>query len=343
MEADLGRSSGAEGERSMEARTPTVLFLAGSGRSGSTLVERMLGQIPGFVNVGEVIDLFRRVYLGDELCGCGTRFSQCAFWREVGDRAFDGWNTELVAEVAGLQARVARQRYIPHHLSPRKRARFRSDAEVYRQRYVELYQAISATAGARIVVDASKWPAQAMALSRSSLDLRVIQVVRDVRGVAWSMNKRDLIRPHATIGREVMFRQGIVTAATRWTLCQAEVDAVRLTGTPVAVLSYEDLATNARSAVATVLELLSLHVDDADLSHLRRHEADLGSSHGLSGNPSRFTAGVTPLRIDEEWRDKMPRPSQALLAMIGSPHRLRGTWAGGSRRPTQPAVRGGHD
>lgn len=324
----------------MTAGTPTVVFLAGSGRSGSTLVERMLGQIPGFVNVGELIDLFRRVYHGDELCGCGAPFSRCPFWRDVGDRAFDGWNAELVAEVASLQTRVARQRYIPHHLSPRQSARFRSDLEVYRQRYAELYQAISESAEARVIVDASKWPAQAMALSRSPLDLRVVQVVRDVRGVAWSMNKRDLVRPHATTGREVMYRQGIVAAATRWTLCQAEVDAVRLSGTPVAVLSYEDLATNARTAVAASLEALDLHVDDVDLSHLRRHEADLGASHGLSGNPSRFTAGVTPLRIDEEWREKMPRHSQALLAMIGSPHRVRGTWVGNSLRPVQPVARG---
>jgi len=39
---------------------PPVMYIAGSGRSGSTMLERVLGEMPGFVNVGELIDLFRR-------------------------------------------------------------------------------------------------------------------------------------------------------------------------------------------------------------------------------------------------------------------------------------------
>lgn len=319
----------------MGADAPTVVFIAGSGRSGSTLVERMLGGIPDFVNVGELIDLFRRVYVGDELCGCGNRFSQCDFWREVGDRAFGGWTPELVAEVATLQAQVARQRHIPYLLSPYKRPSFRDRLHTYRDRYVRLYQAIARTAGARVVVDASKWPAQGLALSRSALDLRVIHVVRDVRGVAWSMNKRDLVRPHAVGAREVMFHQGVAAAAGRWALCQSEVDAIRLSGAPVALLAYEQLATRARAVIGRTLEELNLSVADAELGHLGPHEADLGASHGLSGNPSRFTAGATPLRLDEEWREKMPRASQTLLALIGMPHRVRTRCINSTQRPVE--------
>ncbi len=314
---------------------PTVVFIAGSGRSGSTLVERMLGAIPGFVNVGELIDIFRRVYAGDELCGCGEPFSQCPFWCEVGDRAFGGWSSELVAEMAELQSQVARQRHIPHLLSPYQRQAFRDSLGTYRDRYGELYQAIALTAGARVVVDASKWPSQALALSRSRLDLRVVHVVRDVRGVAWSMNKRDLERPHATGGREVMFHQGIAVAAGRWVVCQSEVDAVRLSGTPTVLLSYEELATRARSVIGQTLDQLELTVPEDELRHLGPHEADLGASHGLSGNPSRFTAGVTPLRLDEEWREKMPRVSQSVLAVIGTPQRVRMTWTNAARRPVE--------
>ena len=69
---------------------PTVLFIAGTGRSGSTLLERALGVMPGYVNVGELVDLFRRVAAEDERCGCGERFSTCPFWREVGERLLWG-------------------------------------------------------------------------------------------------------------------------------------------------------------------------------------------------------------------------------------------------------------
>lgn len=317
----------------MTADTPTIVFIAGSGRSGSTLVERMLGEIHGFVNVGELIDIFRRVHAGDELCGCGERFSLCAFWREVGDRAFGGWNSALVVQMSQLQARVARQRHIPQLLSPFQRRSFQDSLAAYQDQYAKLYKAIALTAGARVVVDASKWPAQALALSRGPINLRVIHVVRDVRGVAWSMNKRDLVRPHAPGEREVMFHQGVAVAAARWAVCQSEVDAVRLSGTPTVLLPYETLAGAARSAISHSLDELDLTVADDELGHLGSGEAYLGSSHGLSGNPSRFTAGVTPLRLDEEWREKMPPASQALLAVIGTPHRVRTRWIKRARRP----------
>lgn len=320
----------------MRTEDPTVVFIAGSGRSGSTLVERMLGEIEAFVNVGELIDLFRRVYAGDELCGCGQQFSQCGFWREVGERAFGGWSADLVAEMAELQSQVARQRHIPHLLSHYQRTAFRGALTRYQLRYRALYQAIAGTAGAGVIVDASKWPAQALALSRGPIDLRVIHVVRDVRGVAWSMNKRDLVRPHATGVRDVMFHQGFMAAGGRWAVTQSEVDAVRLSGTATAILPYEELVTGARSAISRSLDQLDLAVPDKELEHLGVHEANLGTSHGLSGNPSRFSAGVTPLQLDEEWRLKMPRASQALLAVLATPHRVRTRYIKGTRRQADP-------
>ena len=36
---------------------PRVLFIAGTGRSGSTLLERMLGQVPEACPLGEVVHL----------------------------------------------------------------------------------------------------------------------------------------------------------------------------------------------------------------------------------------------------------------------------------------------
>lgn len=302
---------------------PAVIFLAGSGRSGSTLVERMLGEMPSFVNVGELIDLFRRVIEGDELCGCGERFSRCEFWDAVGERAFDGWKPALVQDIAQLQAAVARQRFIPHHLSPRQGRRFRNSVVQYREAYASLYRAIAETAGVDTVVDASKLPAQAMALAGEQIDLRVVSVVRDIRGVAWSMSKRGVVRPHSTQGVEEMFNRGMYFAAAEWTLCQAEVDALRFLDVPLARIRYERLAVGAKAEVRGALKSLGFDMQEADLAHLRAGEADLGMSHGLSGNPSRFHGGTTKLRTDEVWRDQMPRPRQVLIAGIGLPHRFR--------------------
>src|ERR1700743_2959648 len=100
------------GTGEVESAFPTVIYIAGSGRSGSTLLERVLGEMPGAVNVGELIDVFRRTAPLGERCGCGLPFTDCPFWSGVGKRAFGGWQDDHVAEVDRLQGRVARQRHL---------------------------------------------------------------------------------------------------------------------------------------------------------------------------------------------------------------------------------------
>lgn len=302
---------------------PVVVYIAGSGRSGTTLLERMVGAVPGYVNVGELIDLFRRVAIDDERCGCGETFSTCPFWQEVGDRAFNGWGGGILDEMRGLQHEVARQRYLAHNLLPVKTAVFRRNARTYRGHYASLYRAIADTAGASTIVDASKWPAQAAALVGPEIDLRVIHVQRDVRGVAWSMGKDHVARPQDTHGRDLMESTGVKASALRWSACQSEVALLRLTRVPLVRIRYEDLIADARAQITGALTTVELPPAAGDLSHINGSAVELGASHGLSGNPSRFREGATRLALDEAWRTQMPVRDKVVVSAIGLPHLLR--------------------
>jgi hypothetical protein len=65
-----------------------VLYIGGFGRSGSTLVERILGQLPGFCSAGEIVFLWQRGLIENQLCGRGATFSECDFWTRVGKTAW---------------------------------------------------------------------------------------------------------------------------------------------------------------------------------------------------------------------------------------------------------------
>ena len=54
-----------------------VLYIGGFGRSGSTLVERILGQLPGFCSAGEIVFLWQRGLIDGQLCGCGVPVPEC--------------------------------------------------------------------------------------------------------------------------------------------------------------------------------------------------------------------------------------------------------------------------
>ena len=92
------------------SRVPTVIYIARSGRSGSTLLEQVLGELPGVVNVGELIELFSWTAPHGQRCGCGRAFADCPFWHRMGERAFGDWD-DSIAAVRRLQRHVARQRY----------------------------------------------------------------------------------------------------------------------------------------------------------------------------------------------------------------------------------------
>src|SRR6476469_6184391 len=70
------------------AVTHRVLYVAGTGRSGSTLLARILDRADGVFAAGEVRYMWQRGLVEDRLCGCGERFSECPFWRDVLERAF---------------------------------------------------------------------------------------------------------------------------------------------------------------------------------------------------------------------------------------------------------------
>jgi len=78
---------------------PRVLIIVGSGRSGSTLIERALGEVPGVAPLGETVHMWERGVRDSELCGCGQPFGTCPFWQSVGQVAFGGWH-QIDAQVA---------------------------------------------------------------------------------------------------------------------------------------------------------------------------------------------------------------------------------------------------
>ena len=58
-------------------------MIAGPGRSGSTLVAELLGQLKAFESVGELNVLWNRGFLENQPCGCRTPFRDCAYWRST--------------------------------------------------------------------------------------------------------------------------------------------------------------------------------------------------------------------------------------------------------------------
>ncbi len=295
----------------------SVVYLGGFGRSGSTLVERVLGSVPGWVNVGELVDLARSVAPQDELCGCGATFSTCPVWTRVGDVAFGGWTRDVLDRITAAHRSAARQRHLPGLLLGRPPS---SALVSLRDDYSRIYHAVAEVTGARVVVDASKGPALGQAIvGAPGVDLRMLNVVRDPRAVAWSW-QREVSRPHDASGADQMWRIPAHRAAAQWSALQLEMAVMaRRAGVPSAQLRYEDFVADPVSSLVAATAAIGLEVSPAELPTLSDGSIELHPSHGLSGNPSRFRSGTVRLRRDETWTREMPARARAVVTTMTYP------------------------
>ena len=311
------RSAGQGAGSAQGDHIPPVLFIGGFGRSGSTLLEAILAQAPGTVALGEVEHLWQRGVLDDERCGCGEAFSRCSFWRDVGERAFDGWDRVDVRRVLELKRRVIRQRHLVRTM---RRSPSRADRDAlleYSGYHRRIYAAAAELASATVVIDSSKFPPMAVALARDpELDLRVAHVVRDSRGVAYSWSKT-VSRPESSQG-QAMPRYAAAESAVQWMAHNLAVSGLPRLGRPVRRIRYEDLVADAETTVHELWTRLDLP-GDLSVPMLAPDVVDLSSCHTVAGNPMRFRTGPTELRRDDEWRSRFKRRDRALVTLLSYP------------------------
>jgi hypothetical protein len=295
-----------------------VLFLGGLGRSGTTLVERMLGELPGVVALGEVVHLWQRDLRDGERCGCGEAFRACGFWHAVGEIAFGGWDHVDVDRVLRLQAAVERTRFVPrlarHRLAPHHRDQVTEYAEYYRR----VYAAAARVTGATVVVDSSKHSALAYCLRWArDVDLRVVHLVRDARGVAYSWTKR-VTRPEAD-GAAEMTRYSPGRTAWLWNAHNAAFALLRRRGVPVTRMRYEQVVADPVGAVRRLGGFAGLDLAAAELDFLGADHVAVGAGHSAAGNPMRFAVGRVPLHADDAWRRAFVPRQRRLVGAICAP------------------------
>ncbi|MQM24918.1 sulfotransferase [Glycomyces albidus] len=295
-----------------------VVFIGGLGRSGTTLLERLLGQLPGVVPLGEITHLWERDLVGNEMCACGATFSHCEFWQRIGGRAFGSWENVDVERLSALKATVDRTRHIPALAAKKLAPAQHQLVTEYAEYFEKLYEAAARDTRAQVVVDSSKHASLAYCLRWSpKIDLRVMHVVRDSRGVAYSWTKQ-VRRPESPTGDQ-MTRYSPAKAAMLWNAQNAAFSLLARRGVPVRRVRYERIIERPRRVIASLARFCGLDLVESDLNFIGDGWADLGPSHSAAGNPMRFTVGRIPIRPDEAWTEDLPDGTRRMVSTLTRP------------------------
>lgn len=307
-----------------------VLSVVGPGRSGTTILGNILGEVEGIVNAGEMRWLWRRGLLEQRPCGCGLPPVDCTVWSAVLDRMLGGrirsGTAEETAALVGEVIRAQREVGSRHNrfrtiraangapTSWEATARMRATTE-------ELCGALAAVTGARVIVETSKLPHDAALLAGAAgIDHYVLHVVRDPRAVAYSWRRPKPLR--VSNGTTTMATQGLLASAGRWgeNCLGAELLRRHVPPSRWSFLRYEDFVAAPRAAIEQVLAFIG--VDGAG-PFVDEDTVELGVNHTLAGNPNRFRTGAVRIVEDDEWTTGMTGRDQAAIAAITMPLLLR--------------------
>lgn len=288
----------------------TVVYIAGYGRSGSTLVDIALSQRAGVFGAGELSTMLRHVWPNNEFCACGHPVRGCPFWAPV--------MAEWLAGGVDPAAFLAAQRAVEPLLSSARRPQGAA-LRLFRTETARLFAIVARHAGCTAVVDSSKAPGRALALvGADGIDLRVVHLVRDPNAVAHSMRQTFAVDPAAGVQKPIAGRPTAFTAL-RWTAYNlfAERLARRLPepGRFVRV-RYEDFVADPSRELARIGAATG--IDFAPVAASLAAGEPVRPCHQMAGSRVRMK-GSLALAHDTAWQDALPRPARATVALLARP------------------------
>jgi len=279
-----------------------VLYIMGYGRSGSTVLDIVLGNHPDVESVGELINLPRSAWINNEFCACGQRANECQYWVNVKQEWIKRTGMSDIYAYAALGEALQRQRLrFQGFVQPDCSSH---EFQVYAEQTRALYESIRKVSGKSIIVDSSKNPLRAFVLSFiPGIDLHLIHLVRDGRGVAWSLKKSFTKNEKAGVQIDLKSHP-IWRSAITWSLANIQSAWVRqqLEEKKSIQVKYEDFIAEPGKILFQIGQLIGLEFDEVVMA------LDAGDSmkvgHTVAGNRLRMSCAVK-LRLDEEWKQKM--------------------------------------
>jgi hypothetical protein len=304
------------------------VYICSAARSGSTILDMLLGTHPDVIPVGELNQLPKNIAL-NSVCSCGSAIRECEFWSPIVNRVGaemgrDLWQDPYALDLGMIQAGVEidRRRQTRAYLARRTVARgwvelcqragvdfktsplvghFRKSVE----NIVHLHALIRDQSGKQVVVDSNKdFRQSVMHYVMAPQTTRLILLSRDGRGVMASYMRTGRTREEALRHWQKYYERSLPWLESR------------VRPEHIIRVHYETLVADPEAEIGRVVGLLGLPPVTgvaAKVSH---------KSHIVNGNKM-FLKPITGIAADERWATELSAGDQAYFAEHGLALSLR--------------------
>lgn len=287
-----------------------VLYVAGFERSGSTIFAKFLGESDGAFAAGELNNLWKRLYVDDIPCGCSLPFDECPVWADIMSRTIGSQERDGQPQALGRQGGKS---LLPLMFIPGGRRIARSRYAATIETLDRLYRSIQDVTGCAVIIDSSKGPGYKFLVELlPSVDLYVVNLVRDPRGVQFSMLRRQqdgapAYRHHSVtrsslswIGRNLLHEWLSLRNRRRYLS-----------------MRYEDFMSDPLESIGRAVRLVNEPTVHAP--RIVDRALDVGTNHMMGGSRNRRETGRVTLRHDDAWISRLEPRTFKLITWLTFP------------------------
>lgn len=287
-----------------------LVLLIGSGRSGSTLIDQIVNMNSNIVGIGEISNWNTKVF--KEYCACGEIVKTCSFWSEVISKV--GWRESDFKKY---------KKYQYEFDAPKRRYVFKINDHAnslgfddFLSKNNEIFSAISEVSGNSIIFDSSKSPQRAFNLSKSDLlDVKIIHLMRDPRGVVWSYKKSFKKNERAGLQKD-MKATSLLKAIYSWLATNSRAfSTVKSANVPTLSVMYEEFCINPDYEIQRILEFV---LDEKPRQKINLSNSLTTESHTIAGNRLRMKRDIV-IKPDFAWKSNLNVFQKAFIYLLTFP------------------------
>ena len=294
-----------------------VIFITGSGRSGTTLLERLIGQHSKIFAAGELNFIWQNSFIENQLCGCGKPFYSCETWQQIISFFRKKQNiTDNLEHIKNLEKKYSNTSLflLKSFFNLNKPTK---EIKELVQSYENLYESIVESQNVEAIIDSSKNIPHFFYLINFSqkIDPYILHIVRNPMAVAYSWKKQKL-KPD-TGKKEPMPKYSTINTSFRW-LIKNYASQKYFKNYKYKRIIYEDLVKDPKNTLKNIFQFVNLN-DEADIIFKEKNTVNLKVNHTVSGNPMRFKTGTIEIKEDNEWKVKMKSKDKKLVELLTFP------------------------
>jgi hypothetical protein len=289
-----------------------VLYIAGPGRSGSTVLGDLLGQASGLFHVGEATSLWQMGLDRAAPCGCGEPLGSCPVWKPILQHTFGDTENIDLQPIIDARSQAPRSYQVPF-LTLRNESTNKRNYEPYLKILSRLYHSIACVTKCEWIIDSSKIPSRAYLLTQiDGVEVYILHLIRDPRAVLYSWKRK------AIEGFRVKPTQNLIG----WNSRNIVVEFLCYKyGLNKLCLRYEDFASAPESSIQQILQFIG--TSNKNLEFISDSQAYLDTTHTVWGNPKRSKRGNIRIQVDNEWKSHLSLRLNAYAILASWPLMLR--------------------